>query len=69
MITIINDQPTDYILSVVTNKEPSTFNQAIQSAERNKWYIACQDENQSLLNQETYKIVDIPLGITPIRGR
>jgi hypothetical protein len=67
--TIINDQPTDYILSAVTDKEPSTFNQAMQSAKGNKWYRACQDENQSLIDKATYEIVDIPPGVTPIRGR
>jgi hypothetical protein len=41
----------------------------MQSAERNEWYRACQDENQSLINQATYEIVDIPPGVTPIRGR
>ena len=53
----------------MTNKEPSTFDQAMQSAERNEWYRACQDEKQSLIDQATYEIVDIPPSITPIRGR
>jgi Reverse transcriptase (RNA-dependent DNA polymerase) len=61
--------PTNYILSSATTKEPSTFDQAIKSDEKDYWYKACLDENQSLIDQQTYDIVDIPPNVKPIRGR
>ena len=41
----------------------------MNSDERDLWYQACLDENNELLAQNTYDIIDIPLNITPIKGR
>jgi hypothetical protein len=41
----------------------------MQSDEKDLWYKACLDENNELLAQNTYEIVNIPPNITPIKGR
>ena len=41
----------------------------MNSDEKDLWYQACLDENNELLAQNTYKIIDIPPYITPIKGR
>ena len=41
----------------------------MNSDERNEWYKACLEENNELLKQNTYEIIDIPNNIIPIKGR
>ena len=59
----------DYILSASAISEPNSFEEAMNSDEKDLWYQACLDENNELLAQNTYKIIDIPPYITPIKGR
>jgi len=57
------------ILTINNNKEPNNFKQAMDSDEKDEWYKACLEENNELLKQNTYEIIDIPDNITPIKGR
>lgn len=63
------NQQIDYILSASVISEPNSFIEAMKSDEKDLWYQACLDENNELLAQDTYEIVDIPPNITPIKGR
>jgi hypothetical protein len=68
-LTTYNKLPGNYILSAATDKEPANFQQAMKLDERNEWYKACLDENKSLLDQNTFKIIDTPPNIKPLKGR
>ena len=57
------------ILTINNNKEPNTFKQAMDSYEKDEWYKACLEENNELLSQNTFEIIDIPENIIPIKGR
>ena len=41
----------------------------MKSDENKQWYQACLDENNELLAQSTYEIIDIPPNTIPIKGR
>ena len=41
----------------------------MRSDEKDLWYQACLEENNELLSQNTYEIIDIPPNTTPIKGR
>ena len=41
----------------------------MRSSDKDLWYQACLDENNELLAQDTYEIIDIPPNIIPIKGR
>jgi hypothetical protein len=49
--------------------ELNSFIEAMQLDKKDLWYKACLDENNELLAQNTYEIIDIPPNITPIKGR
>jgi len=67
--TIQYNKNIKYILTINNNKEPNTFKQAMDSYKKDKWYKACLEENNELLSQNTFEIIDIPENIIPIKKR
>ena len=67
--TAINNTINDFILTTSNLDEPNTYNQAINSLEKDEWLRACAEEVSELESQNTYTIIDTPANITPIRGR
>ncbi|KAI3655721.1 hypothetical protein MP638_001418, partial [Amoeboaphelidium occidentale] len=49
--------------------EPSTFKEAIHSAHASQWRTAIQEELDSLLENKTWDIVDLPSGRKPIKSK
>jgi len=59
---------SDFILTAV-DKEPNTYQQAMQSQYRDEWQRACEDEVEGLKSQDTYEIVTLPKGAHALKGR
>ncbi|KAG5673744.1 hypothetical protein PVAND_003764 [Polypedilum vanderplanki] len=53
---------TDEINLVNLNPEPSTYNQAIKSPEKEKWLEAMKEEIDSLNQNKAWELVDLPPG-------
>lgn len=49
--------------------EPSTYNQAIASPQRDKWLEAIKSEKDSIVENDTYDVVDLPRGREAIDSR
>lgn len=49
--------------------EPSTYEEAITSPEKEEWLNAMTEEMTSLLSNETWELAEIPPGIKPIPGK
>jgi hypothetical protein len=59
----------EYILTINNNREPNIFKQAMDSYKKDEWYKAYLEENNKLLSQNTFKIINILENIIPIKGR
>lgn len=53
-------------LTYMLEHEPQTYKEAMSSSEFSCWKEAIQSEIDSILSNETWKIVDLPPGIKPI---
>jgi hypothetical protein len=62
------DQARIYSL-VSAGAEPNTFNQAIKSPDAEQWKRAMQDELDSLIKQNVWSLVKLPLGVKAIKSR
>lgn len=47
-------------------REPKSYNEAIGTKEKDKWINAMRDEMSSLLDNQTWEIVDLPADRTPV---
>ena len=47
-------------INLVTTNEPSTYEEASVSLDKDKWWKAMEDELKSLMEMNTFKIVDRP---------
>uniref|UniRef100_A0A2N9GG47 CCHC-type domain-containing protein n=1 Tax=Fagus sylvatica TaxID=28930 RepID=A0A2N9GG47_FAGSY len=47
-------------------KDPSTFQEAIESSEKDKWMEAMVEENESLSKNKTWELTELPKGKKPI---
>ena len=61
-------QPVDDKPSFDPN-EPKSYQEAIRSNDANKWRAAMDDEFQSLIDQGTWELVDLPPGRKAIPGK
>jgi len=52
-----------------TQKEPSTYKQAINGLEKEKWNNSIREELKELENQRTWELVDLPHNRKALRGR
>lgn len=68
-LSSINKSKLDFILSISNIDEPNTFKQAMESPDKNNWYKACLDENNELIKQNTFDIVNTPSNIKLLGGR
>jgi transposase InsO family protein len=50
-------------------EEPSTYKEAVQSSFADKWKAAIQDEISSLLENNTWSVVDLPPGRSTIKSK
>lgn len=55
--------------SMATNDEPATVRDALNSNESASWKLAMDDEYNSLLENQTWKLVDSPSGCKPINNK
>jgi hypothetical protein len=59
----------NFVLTTTTTKEPNTLKQALEGPDSLYWQKACIAENNALVSQKTWDIVDIPNNTIPINGR
>ena len=56
------DDMVAYALEIAADNVPTTYNEAVKSSEAQKWREAMNDEMQSLLKNQTWKLADLPKG-------
>jgi len=59
----LSNKHLNYTLSLSTQTEPQSYEEAMESPE---WKQAMQNEIKALDANDTWKIVDLPIGKTPI---
>lgn len=64
-----NDDIDELALIVNINDEPSTYKQAMCSAQKTEWQKAMQAEIDELEAQQTWSLTTLPQGKAPLRGR
>jgi hypothetical protein len=65
----IYDDSIDELALVTINNEPTTYKQAMNHLDSDKWQDAMQTEIDELHNQNTWDLVDLPENKTPLKGR
>lgn len=55
--------------SMATNNEPTTVREALNGDDRENWKSAMHDEYHSLIDNQTWKLVDLPRGCKPINNK
>uniref|UniRef100_A0A2N9FN54 Integrase catalytic domain-containing protein n=1 Tax=Fagus sylvatica TaxID=28930 RepID=A0A2N9FN54_FAGSY len=51
---------------LTSSEDPSTFQEAIESSEKDKWMEAMVEENESLSKNKTWELTELPKGKKPI---
>jgi hypothetical protein len=51
---------------LTSSEDPSTFQEAIESSENDKWMEAMVEENESLSKNKTWELTELPKGKKPI---
>uniref|UniRef100_A0A2N9EW59 Integrase catalytic domain-containing protein n=1 Tax=Fagus sylvatica TaxID=28930 RepID=A0A2N9EW59_FAGSY len=51
---------------LTSSEDPSTFQEAIESSEKDKWMEAMVEENKSLSKNKTWELTELPKGKKPI---
>jgi hypothetical protein len=51
---------------LTSSEDPSTFQEAIESSEKDKWMEAMVEENESLNKNKTWELTELPKGKKPI---
>jgi hypothetical protein len=51
---------------LTSSEDPSTFQAAIESSEKDKWMEAMVEENESLSKKKTWELTEFPKGKKPI---
>uniref|UniRef100_A0A2N9HBW1 Integrase catalytic domain-containing protein n=1 Tax=Fagus sylvatica TaxID=28930 RepID=A0A2N9HBW1_FAGSY len=51
---------------LTSSEDPSTFQEAIESSEKDKWIEAMVEENESLSKNKTWELTELPKGKKPI---
>lgn len=60
----------DYVLSASENKfEPTSFKDAMKRSDKNEWQKAMNDELNSIAENKTWNLVDLPAGRTAIGAK
>uniref|UniRef100_A0A2N9FGL6 CCHC-type domain-containing protein n=1 Tax=Fagus sylvatica TaxID=28930 RepID=A0A2N9FGL6_FAGSY len=65
-IMIKNRIAPDQIGLNASSEDPSTFQEAIESSEKDKWMEAMVEENESLSKNKTWELTELPKGKKPI---
>lgn len=58
-----------YFAMVAINNEPLTVNEALNCSKKQQWQEAMNDEYQSLMNNHTWDLVELPKGCKAIRNK
>lgn len=65
----IKAQKEQNVATAANNIEPKNYGQAIKSIDCHKWISAMEEELQSIENNKTWSIVDLPPGRKPIGSK
>jgi hypothetical protein len=56
-------------MALLDVEEPETVEEALNPAESEKWILAMDEENHSLMKNNTWTIYRLPVGRTAIRNK
>ena len=57
---MVGDYVTEDDYVQISSEEPQTYNEAIQSEESEEWQKAMSEEHESLLENDTWMLVEPP---------
>uniref|UniRef100_A0A2N9EML6 CCHC-type domain-containing protein n=1 Tax=Fagus sylvatica TaxID=28930 RepID=A0A2N9EML6_FAGSY len=67
LLNATKDHRSGMVYALLTSSEdPSTFQEAIESSEKDKWMEAMVEENESLSKNKTWELTELPKGKKPI---